>query len=252
MAKGSDNDFPSILVTEQGSKPTAPASSKQRIYMKTDHKLYHEDNGGTETEVGGGLSNPMDTAGDIIVGGTSGAPAKLAKGSDSTVLTMSASTHLPVWQAPAAAKGVTYTDRKDYMAGSITMNSTSFASVQAALNLTLTAVAGDVVMVGFSAQFSNENVDVYFDACSLVSGSPVNYLSNGSGTPPTSGYGAWYLPPAHYYGMGGPILYTLQAGDISAGTVTIQVCYRTVSATNRTIYGGTNTPITSWAVNLSR
>ena len=54
MAKGSDNDYPSILITEQASKPTAPAAGKQRIYMKTDHKLYHEDSGGTETEVGGG------------------------------------------------------------------------------------------------------------------------------------------------------------------------------------------------------
>lgn len=54
MAKGSNNDYPSILVTEQAAKPTAPASGKQRLYMKTDHKLYHEDSGGTETEVGGG------------------------------------------------------------------------------------------------------------------------------------------------------------------------------------------------------
>ena len=53
MAKASDNEFPSILVTEQASKPTAPASGDQRIYMKTDHKLYHEDSGGAETEVGG-------------------------------------------------------------------------------------------------------------------------------------------------------------------------------------------------------
>jgi hypothetical protein len=52
MAKASDNDFPSWLVTEQASKPSAPAAGKQRLYMKTDHKLYHENSGGTETEVG--------------------------------------------------------------------------------------------------------------------------------------------------------------------------------------------------------
>ena len=50
MAKGSDNQFPSILVTEQASKPASPVAGDQRIYIKTDHKLYHVDSGGTETE----------------------------------------------------------------------------------------------------------------------------------------------------------------------------------------------------------
>jgi hypothetical protein len=50
--KASDNQFPSILVTEQASKPAAPVAGDQRLYMKTDHKLYHENSDGTETEVG--------------------------------------------------------------------------------------------------------------------------------------------------------------------------------------------------------
>lgn len=39
---------------------------------------------------GGGFSNPMTTAGDLIVGGTAGAAQRLAKGTDGTVLTMTA------------------------------------------------------------------------------------------------------------------------------------------------------------------
>src|SRR5512139_51468 len=54
MAKASDNDFPSILLTEQASKPTSPAAGKRRIYFKTDNKFYNVDEAGTETEVGGG------------------------------------------------------------------------------------------------------------------------------------------------------------------------------------------------------
>lgn len=61
MAKASNNDYPSILVTEQAAKPTAPATGKQRLYMKTDHKLYHEDSGGTETEVGAGVARSGST-----------------------------------------------------------------------------------------------------------------------------------------------------------------------------------------------
>jgi hypothetical protein len=53
-----------------------------------------------------GMTNPMTTAGDIIVAGTAGAPARLAKGSDGQVLTVDPTTHLLVWSTPAAA-GVT-------------------------------------------------------------------------------------------------------------------------------------------------
>lgn len=52
MAKGSDNDFPSILLTEQASAPTTPAAGKRRIYWKTDNKFYVRDESGTETEIG--------------------------------------------------------------------------------------------------------------------------------------------------------------------------------------------------------
>ena len=38
----------------------------------------------------GGMSNPMTTAGDIIVGGASGAPTRLAKGTDGQMLLMAA------------------------------------------------------------------------------------------------------------------------------------------------------------------
>lgn len=44
--------------------------------------------GGDLTISGGGMSNPMTTPGDIIVGGASGAPARLPKGSDGQMLLM--------------------------------------------------------------------------------------------------------------------------------------------------------------------
>lgn len=45
----------------------------------------------------GGFVNPMTTAGDLIVGGTAGAPGRLAIGSAAQVLTVSAG--LPTWSA---------------------------------------------------------------------------------------------------------------------------------------------------------
>ena len=46
-------------------------------------------------EFGSGMTNPMTTAGDIIIGGTSGAPTRLAKGTDGQVLTLASG--LPSW-----------------------------------------------------------------------------------------------------------------------------------------------------------
>lgn len=62
MAKGSDNDFPSLLFTEQGSAPTTPAAGKRRIYWKTDNKFYVRDESGTETEIAGGGAGSDTTA----------------------------------------------------------------------------------------------------------------------------------------------------------------------------------------------
>lgn len=53
MTKASDNDYPSILVTEQGSAPTTPAASHQRMYIRTsDHTLVTVNSSGTVTAVG--------------------------------------------------------------------------------------------------------------------------------------------------------------------------------------------------------
>lgn len=54
MTKASDNQFPSVLFTEQASKPASPSAGDRRLYFKDDHKLYHVDSAGAEAEVGGG------------------------------------------------------------------------------------------------------------------------------------------------------------------------------------------------------
>jgi hypothetical protein len=54
----------------------------------------------------GSLSNPMTTAGDIIYGGASGTPTRLAEsGTDGWVLHMNTATHAPYWAADATGAG---------------------------------------------------------------------------------------------------------------------------------------------------
>jgi hypothetical protein len=50
-----------------------------------------------------GLSNPMTASGDMIVGGTSGTPTRLAAGANGYVLTISGGS--PSWQAPTGGTG---------------------------------------------------------------------------------------------------------------------------------------------------
>lgn len=105
MTKASDNIFPSMLYLE-GTTPSSPSAGQQRLFVRSsDHVLCMVNSSGTVTPLSGSLTNPMTTAGDIIVADTGGTPIRLAKGSDSTVLTMSASTHLPVWQAASGGLG---------------------------------------------------------------------------------------------------------------------------------------------------
>jgi hypothetical protein len=58
MAKASDNPFPSVLLVEQASAPTTPASGQARLYRGTDNKLYIKDDAGAATEVGAGAGAP--------------------------------------------------------------------------------------------------------------------------------------------------------------------------------------------------
>jgi hypothetical protein len=56
---------------------------------------------------GGGMTNPMTTIDDIIVGASGGTPARLAKGTDGQVLTIDPTTHHVTWDTPAGGAAFT-------------------------------------------------------------------------------------------------------------------------------------------------
>lgn len=57
--------------------------------------------------------NPMTTQDDLIVGGVSGAPARLAKGADGQVLTVDPTTHHLVWATPSGGGGALTVEEVD-------------------------------------------------------------------------------------------------------------------------------------------
>jgi len=83
-----------------------------------------------EAAGGGGMSNPMTTQDDIIVGGSSGTPGRLAKGSDSQVLTIDPSSHHVSWATPSGGGGGGFTQRARVSRSSdLTVNSGAFTVV---------------------------------------------------------------------------------------------------------------------------
>lgn len=76
-----------------GDRPAAPVllSYMVGLWYSTDTLEWSAWNGAVWLEdimAGGGMTNPMTTAEDIIVGGTAGAPARLGIGTDGQVLTV--------------------------------------------------------------------------------------------------------------------------------------------------------------------
>jgi len=81
------------IQTELGTDPAgASATVKDRL------EVIEGDIGDLESDK---MSNPMTTAGDIIIGGASGAPARLAKGDDGEVLKLVSG--VPSWETGGGA-----------------------------------------------------------------------------------------------------------------------------------------------------
>ena len=121
--------------------------------------------------------------------------------------------------------------------GDITMNNSGgFATLSTSLDLTIAAVAGDVLGINMAAILDTPSGSgnwTAFDAVTRVSGSDTNYVSNGTGTPATLGVTAWFRWEIAET-LSGEWLYTVQSGDVSGGNVTLRFKYKSGSAANRT------------------
>ena len=124
--------------------------------------------------------------------------------------------------------------------GNLTLNSTSWANLSTATDLTLAAEAGDVVEVGISALVDANGPtgpDLYLDAVTLVSTTVTNsFASNGAVDASGQGILGWRANPNVLASLGCPFFYKLVSGDVSGGNVTIRFRYRTSAAANRTMF----------------
>jgi hypothetical protein len=81
-------DYQKVVITVPSTGMVTDAPDWQRVIVSP---------GGAPV---GGLTNPMTTKGDIIVGGTSGTPARLGVGGSTTFLGVTSGT--PAWKTPSS------------------------------------------------------------------------------------------------------------------------------------------------------
>lgn len=136
--------------------------------------------------------------------------------------------------------------------GDQTLNNTSWTNLDTGTDLTLTAATGDWIEVGWGGCCNGGAVNLAFDAATIVGGSPVNYVSGGAGGAANLGVGAWISGSNGGNGTttGGAVLYQLVSGDISGGTVTLRMRYRSGTATNKVLNASTALPWAWYAKNL--
>jgi hypothetical protein len=132
--------------------------------------------------------------------------------------------------------------------GNYTLNSTSWTNV-GTTDLVVNAVEGDVLLCGILALCGAEAVTIGFDYATMVSGSPVNYVSGQ--TPTSTSFGFAYISNlATNLMLTAELPYTVAAGDISGGQVTLRLYYHTYTAANKTFYATTDYPLIGHVVNL--
>lgn len=138
-------------------------------------------------------------------------------------------------------------------AGNLSINSGgSWANLPSLSTIVMTAATGDLIEVGMNGLWDTQNVEVGLDVVTWVGGAPVNYLSGGGGGASDQGVAGWrsaYVT-SNIQPFGGSVIYVLQAGDISAGQVTLQVRYRSFTSTLKTLYATTALPLHFWAKNF--
>lgn len=129
--------------------------------------------GATVTQVGdaiqvdiAAMTNPMTTPQDLIVGGTAGAPTRLAKGTDGQVLTVDPLTHDVAWDDPTFVSPITAQD--DLIVGDSGGDAARLAKGSDGQVLTVDPSTHHVAWRDPTSDFSGEVTGLDFSALGLT------------------------------------------------------------------------------------
>jgi hypothetical protein len=159
--------------------------------------------------------------------------------SNGTAVTVARSDH--AHGTPAAGGGGTASVHKTtgfITSGDVSATSAAFAAIGP--DLTITAAAGDVLLLQPEVLCLTGS-DTQFEAATRVSSADVNWWSSGTGTSRwPGGLSGWYCEAGNMP-MNGAGRYTVQAGDVVAGQVTVRFYARSTGAA-RTVKADSNYP----------
>jgi hypothetical protein len=186
------DSFKTISVS--GQSDVVAESSTDTLTLVAGSGMTITTDAGTDTItfVSGGLENPMTTAGDIIIGGASGAPTRLAKGTDGQVLTLASGN--PSWAAAASGGGSLFvseivvtdspvasieftgldgnTDGDYYIVGRLNVSSASTVSLYSYIN-------GDTTNSNYMSQVAQANATTF--SASIESTARIGIFAQWSG-----------------------------------------------------------------------
>lgn len=128
--------------------------------------------------------------------------------------------------------------------------SSTWANVDTATDIVLTAAVGDVILVGFRCNVDNGSGRAYLDVATIVSGAVVSYFGGAqTGGDGTVGDGMTFtVSDSDYDVKSSSGCLTLGAGDISLATVTLRLRFKSLG--NKKPTSGTNGPLKFYAKNL--
>ncbi len=127
--------------------------------------------------------------------------------------------------------------------GDFTVNGTNWANLDTGLDQTLEAQVGDVLEAEVVGLWGTEAVNGLLDVVTVVAGSPVNGFANAgavTAAPPKYGIPGWRGTSGVETVASGAAHYTVVSGDLASGQVLLRLRVATQTATNKTLYAGTN------------
>lgn len=135
--------------------------------------------------------------------------------------------------------------------GHISFTSATWVNLDTGLDIVLDAQVGDVIEAHPNGMWQSQAVSSYMDICTVVAGSPVNSFATASAPSGTNeGVPGWFGNTGAFQPISGGAAYTLQAGDIEYGQVTLRIRVRSASATSKTVNAVADSAFMWYAKNL--
>lgn len=177
----------------------------------------------------------LTTKGDLYVATGSGTVARVGVGVDDQVLTADSGAAAGVAWAdpPAGGGGAAATVEHGYVTSgdlSATDTSGSWVIMDAALQFTIAAAAGDEIRADLACLFDqNNSLTDWFELVVIKSAAIARFASTGSSTPAAAGEGDPSIYPVaggRFRGSTPWLAFTAASGDIAAGTITFGVAHK--------------------------